>query len=397
MKATLYACLAAALIGTATRGHATAPEAAPIVRFHPSTAVWAHPLENRRQIQSLVLQNTALVNPDTQPVTLMALRLDILSGGVIRESRFFDTRQLEQLARGNAQLQASGMLQAIDFQFAPAQLFGASDVALAGATTLPPGTAFYLPAQLLAWQGTADSVRVSASLLGADGRTLTTMAALPVRTGTVPGNWQFPVRGRWQVAAAATPHSHHRWGVSEEFALDLIQTGAGGLSHHGDGQRMSDYHGYGAEVRAIATGVVSRVRNDLPDNTGLLRRPGEALAAFQQRLLATQDQALADPDAIPGNVVVIHHETPAGPVWSVYAHLQPGSVKVAVGDTVTAGEVLAAVGGSGNSTEPHLHFHLCDQPDPLRCAGLPIAFADIEIPHSDWDRPLQSGDYVETH
>ncbi|MFJ8489107.1 peptidoglycan DD-metalloendopeptidase family protein [Streptomyces sp. NPDC094038] len=42
------------------------------------------------------------------------------------------------------------------------------------------------------------------------------------------------------------------------------------------------------------------------------------------------------------------------------AHLRPGSVTVAEGDTVRAGQPLGEVGNSGNSgngTEPHLHLH----------------------------------------
>ena len=39
-----------------------------------------------------------------------------------------------------------------------------------------------------------------------------------------------------------------------------------------------------------------------------------------------------------------------------YSHLRNGSVVVAVGDSIASGQVLAAVGNSGFSEEPHLHF-----------------------------------------
>ncbi len=55
-----------------------------------------------------------------------------------------------------------------------------------------------------------------------------------------------------------------------------------------------------------------------------------------------------------------------------YAHLQ--SAAVAVGDTVNAGQVIAASGSSGNSTAPHLHFEVWenDQPvDPMTVLQLP--------------------------
>jgi murein DD-endopeptidase MepM/ murein hydrolase activator NlpD len=59
--------------------------------------------------------------------------------------------------------------------------------------------------------------------------------------------------------------------------------------------------------------------------------------------------------------------------------LQPGSLKVKVGDKVRRGQVLGLVGNSGNSTEPHLHFHVSDANSPLGCEGLPYALSAFEV------------------
>jgi murein DD-endopeptidase MepM/ murein hydrolase activator NlpD len=56
--------------------------------------------------------------------------------------------------------------------------------------------------------------------------------------------------------------------------------------------------------------------------------------------------------------------------FALYAHLQPGSLRVKLGDKVKAGEVLALLGNSGNSDAPHLHFHLMDANSPLGAEGL---------------------------
>src|SRR5438552_3112797 len=69
-------------------------------------------------------------------------------------------------------------------------------------------------------------------------------------------------------------------------------------------------------------------------------------------------------------------------------------MRVGVGDEVKVGEVIGKLGSSGNSTEPHLHFHVCDKPDPLMCAGVPVNFSNVTIQWADLPRPIQSGDVV---
>lgn len=57
-----------------------------------------------------------------------------------------------------------------------------------------------------------------------------------------------------------------------------------------------------------------------------------------------------------GNYVGIYH--PVSNTYSYYAHLKTNSVIVEVGNLVIAGQIIAQVGSSGNSTDPHLHFEL---------------------------------------
>jgi hypothetical protein len=63
---------------------------------------------------------------------------------------------------------------------------------------------------------------------------------------------------------------------------------------------------------------------------------------------------------------------------ALYAHLRQGTVRVASGDQVRAGTELGRIGNSGNSTMPHLHFHLMDGADPYTAAGRLCAFRSYD-------------------
>jgi murein DD-endopeptidase MepM/ murein hydrolase activator NlpD len=70
--------------------------------------------------------------------------------------------------------------------------------------------------------------------------------------------------------------------------------------------------------------------------------------------------------------------------YAFYAHLQPGSLRVKAGDKVRRGQVVGLVGNSGNSTEPHLHFHISDANSPLGSDGLPYLLPAFEVQGKGW-------------
>jgi len=65
-------------------------------------------------------------------------------------------------------------------------------------------------------------------------------------------------------------------------------------------------------------------------------------------------------------------------VFALLAHARTGSIRVQEGDAVRLGQPIAAVGHSGNSSAPHLHFQLMDSADLTRARGLPCCFAQYE-------------------
>ncbi|MHA1188121.1 MAG: M23 family metallopeptidase [Candidatus Heimdallarchaeota archaeon] len=77
---------------------------------------------------------------------------------------------------------------------------------------------------------------------------------------------------------------------------------------------------------------------------------------------------------VAGNYVIIQHENNE---YSFYAHIIKGEVKVKKGDKVKQGQVIGLLGNSGNSTGPHLHFHLMDDSGIFTGRGLPCHFTNI--------------------
>jgi murein DD-endopeptidase MepM/ murein hydrolase activator NlpD len=63
--------------------------------------------------------------------------------------------------------------------------------------------------------------------------------------------------------------------------------------------------------------------------------------------------------------------------FAVYAHLQPGSLRVHRGDKVQQGQVIALCGNSGNTSEPHLHFHVQDSAVLQDGAGITPYFTNV--------------------
>jgi len=60
--------------------------------------------------------------------------------------------------------------------------------------------------------------------------------------------------------------------------------------------------------------------------------------------------------------------------YSMLAHFKKGTIIVSVGDIVIKGQEVGKAGNSGNSTGPHLHYHIQNTPEYLDGIGLPAQF-----------------------
>ncbi len=173
-----------------------------------------------------------------------------------------------------------------------------------------------------------------------------------------------PLRGKGWVAGGgccATITSHRgavlaingRSYVAERFAIDFVQVNEKGRIFDGPNDQLSSYPFFGVNIHSVADGEVVGTQDGLPEEVPGKNPPG-----------ATIENA-------GGNYVVVDI---GGGNFAFYAHMQPGSLKVKHGDRVKAGDVLGLLGNSGNSSAPHLHFHVMDAPHPLKANGLPYRF-----------------------
>src|SRR5690606_461953 len=146
---------------------------------------------------------------------------------------------------------------------------------------------------------------------------------------------QFPLSdGEYHIGQGGSSEmlNHHYPVQAQRYALDIVKTAGPGWRAEGlSPSQLDAYYIWGQPVLAPCTGEVVAVENGLPD----------------------MPIAQTDSENLAGNFVGVACQG----VTVVLAHLQAGSVSVAVGEPVTVGTPLGRVGNSGNTTEPHLHIH----------------------------------------
>jgi murein DD-endopeptidase MepM/ murein hydrolase activator NlpD len=142
---------------------------------------------------------------------------------------------------------------------------------------------------------------------------------------------------------------------------------------HDETGGLESFYCFDEPILAPADGTVVSVKDGHRDH----HRTTGWLDPLQYRLL--------------GNYVVIEH---TGGEYSFLAHLKKGSVCVSEGEQVVQGEQIGRCGHSGNSSEPHLHFHVQDHANFYLGAGLPIMFSDTMTSHPAGNQTTAEETYV---
>lgn len=149
-------------------------------------------------------------------------------------------------------------------------------------------------------------------------------------------NLILPFEGEWNVfwgGDSETKNHHHGFGV-QHFGIDfVIEDERSKISYKNDGKKNSDFYCFEKNIIAPINGKIVVKVDGIPDN-----QPGQTNVQM-----------------VYGNTVMIQDDTE---FVVVLAHLKCNSIIVSVGDLVQKGDVLGVCGNSGNSSEPHLHFHV---------------------------------------
>ena len=178
-----------------------------------------------------------------------------------------------------------------------------------------------------------------------------------------------PLRGSNYIAAdsccdatrhtrAALPLNGKVW-LAQRYAVDYEQLDANNRVWSGKKkENLENYTIYGQKALAAADGTVVKVIDGLPEQVPGIFPEGISI------------------DEADGNSVILDL---GGGNYALYAHFQPGTIRVKEGERVKRGEVLALVGNSGNSLAPHLHFHVMSSPQPLASNGLPYEVDSFKV------------------
>jgi hypothetical protein len=166
-----------------------------------------------------------------------------------------------------------------------------------------------------------------------------------------------PLAGEWAMLAGgrSTLLSHHFLLPNVSNAVDFLRLDEEGRGYRGDPGQEKAWYGFGEPVLAPADGTVVSASDIHPDapvgNVG--QTPGQ------------------------GNHIVL--DIGSGR-YAVLAHLERGSARVSEGERVRVGQQIAAVGDSGNSLAPHLHFQVQVSPDfGEQARTVPVVLRDVVL------------------
>ena len=212
------------------------------------------------------------------------------------------------------------------------------------------------------------------------------MNMAPRATRQDPVKARAPVHGAWLAlnspGQGLPSHGVHKHG--QYSAMDIIRP-------HDEGDDFADpwvmkrgvfgdhperVRSFGEPIHAAASGVVVEVADGQRDQRARNTWPGLIFFFTAEAIIRT----LAGWRVILGNRVTIQQEDGS---LAVYAHIRRRSARVKRGDRVEVGQLIAEIGNTGNTTQPHLHMQLMDRARPEAAAGIPMVWLGLELGEVD--------------
>lgn len=367
------------------------------IRFQPDSVVYVYENigpEMPKQLYTAVIQNMAYVN--TSPETLIIDQVNILvkKNGDVIQKQIIDHSKLTSNAQKYHMYQQHGILEQYDFQFQTSRYL--ENINISSNDTLQPNEAIIITHETFLFENLPDEVEIVVEGKITSGETVFNTNVLKVVDYKSKNEYAFPLKGAWLTAAGPSLIGHHRWGMIQEFAFDFIKIGNDLSSFQNTGSELEDYYAFGETVYTIDDGEVVAVLDGIEESSNNLKRPNEKEEDYLKRMRPYQEQLMAKGlQYVFGNHVIIKHDNNE---YSAYFHLKNNSVQVSVGDILKQGDIIGALGHSGNSTEPHLHFHVSDGPDIAYARSIPVEFNNIVLFPADNGsiRHLHSGQIIST-
>ncbi len=200
---------------------------------------------------------------------------------------------------------------------------------------------------------------------------------------------EFPLRGEWSAGHSPANRipSHGTDQFAQTYAFDFVRIDnqkryySKSLWHHLIGKVLvEDCYSWSQPVFApfdgeiIDAGDGSSDRKNLNYIKDIVITSGLFFLPKIIRYGSLEKFIRSNLLQIFGNYIMIQGEE----AIALFAHLRCGSLKISIGQHIVAGEMIAEVGHSGNSTAPHLHFQLIDTPDIFTAKGILCCFRSYE-------------------
>lgn len=166
----------------------------------------------------------------------------------------------------------------------------------------------------------------------------------------------LPFKEEWTVIWGGDTKelNYHVENEAQKNAFDLVITDQKKNSFRTNGKTNEDYYAFGKDILSPCDGEVILVVDGIKDNI-----PGKM-----------------NPIYVPGNTVVLKTKNNE---YIFLAHFKQHSIVVKQGQKINQGQLLGQCGNSGNSSEPHLHFHLQNREDMTEATGIKCYFENILV------------------